>query len=544
MFFYDNKNRIYQKELTFIRKKYISLKEINSIRHKRKSIKYIIKQILLLNVKELKAIFIITNIRHYKKRYNKKYYLSKLKDNQDLFDNILGYPLDLEQRKAIINDEQNLLILAGAGSGKTLTMVGKVLYLLNQGIKSNEILVISFTNASVKSFIDKVRKSNVNVDVFTFHKLGLKIIKNAGIKVRISEDNVLESIMCKYNINKQNKKVIESFIHLFKSKNLPFSMFDLYLKKTAKNKEKNQFIKTIKKIYFEYNDYLIKKQLIDFDDMINLAYEQVDNNSFVSKYKYILVDEYQDTSLIKFKLLKKILNISNSKLIVVGDDWQSIYRFTGCELNLFLDFKKNLEFSDIVSINNTYRNSQELIDIASNFITKNPCQLKKEIKSNKRLRTPINIVLYNDVNIALIYCIDKLIEQYNKPKIMIIGRNNNDILMLDGKKFKIINNVIFYKDIEIKYITAHKSKGLEEDNVIIINLENKITGFPSKILNHDILSLISNDREDFVFDEERRLFYVALTRTKNYVYLLAPIKAPSLFVEELIKYKSVNIIKV
>ena len=278
MFFNYHKNQIYQKELTSIRKKYISLKEISNIMHKRKSIKYIIKQIILLNIKELKAIFIIINIKHYKKRYNQKYYLTKLRDNKDLFDNVLGYPLDIEQRKAIINDEEHLLILAGAGSGKTLTMIGKVLYLLNQGIKANEILVISFTNASVKNFINKIKKYTTNIDVFTFHKLSLNIIKNKDIKVRILKDNLLDIIMCKYNINSQNKKVIESFIHLFKSKNLPFSMFDLYLNQTSKNKEKNQFIKIIKKIYFEYNDFLVKKQLIDFDE-----------NAFIHALKLFIV---------------------------------------------------------------------------------------------------------------------------------------------------------------------------------------------------------------------------------------------------------------
>ena len=542
LFLFNEKNDIYQEKLTNVKNKYITIKDIEKKEFIK--IKYIIRQILLLNYKELKAIFVLLNIKYYRLKSNKKYYQTKLRENKRLFDNILGYPLDLEQRKAIINDEWNTLILAGAGCGKTLTMVGKVLYLLNQGIKPNEILVISFTNASVKSFINKISKYSTNIDVYTFHKLSLNIIENKNIKVRISKDNLLDDIICKYNINLNDKKLVNTFIHQFKNKNLQLSKFDNYLNKLKNNKEKYELVKIIKKIYIEYNDYLIKKELIDFDDMINMALKLVDNNSFVKKYKYVLVDEYQDTSLIKFELLKKILEISNSKLIAVGDDWQSIYRFTGCELKIFLDFKKNLPYSNIISINNTYRNSQELINIASSFIMKNPYQLSKNIKSSKKLDNPINVILYEKFNNALIYTIDKIIEKFKDKEILILGRNNNDIKLINNKIFKIDGDNIIYKDIKIKYMTAHKSKGLESDNVIIINLENKIDGFPSKIINHEILSLVSKDKEDFIFDEERRLFYVALTRTKNFVYLLAPIRQPSLFVLELIKNKNVKTIKV
>lgn len=543
LFLFKTKDIIYQNKLKSIKENYITLKDVDNIRKNKINYKYLIKQIIVLNLKELKAIFILLNIKCFCLKYNKNYYQLKLNENKELFDNVLGYPLDLEQRKAIINNEWNTLVLAGAGSGKTLTMIGKVLYLLSQGIKESEILVISFTNASVNSFINKIKRYNVDIDVFTFHKLSLKIIKNKDIKVRISKDSLLGDIFCKHSINSEDKKVIISFIHLFKSQNLLSSQFEIYLKKTINNKAKHELIKIIRNIYIEYNNYLIQKDLIDFDDMINLAFKLVDNKSFVTKYKYILVDEYQDTSLIKFNLLKKILDISNSKLIAVGDDWQSIYRFTGCELKIFLDFKNILPYSNIISINNTYRNSQELIDIASRFITKNPYQLKKNIKSAKMLNNPVNIVLYTEFNQALVYSINQINNKFPKGEVLILGRNNSDILLLDKSIFKINDNNIIYKNITIKFMTAHKSKGLEANNVIIINLENKINGFPSKIINHEILSLISNDKEDFIFDEERRLFYVALTRTKNYVYLLSPNKNPSLFVQELISYKNVNITK-
>ena len=541
LFLFRKKYTIYQNKLETLKKDYITLKDIDDI--KNSNLNYLIKQILILNLKELKAIFILMNIKYYRNKYNQNYYQYKLLQNEELFNNILGYRLDLEQRKAILNKEWNTLILAGAGSGKTLTMIGKVLYLLNEGIKPKEILVISFTNASVSNFIDKIKRYNANIDVFTFHKLGLNIIKDKGIKVRISKDNTLSDIMCKYNIKSEEQKLISTFIHLFKSKNLDDSCFDKFICKCKNNKSKYEFIKLIQKIYNEYKNFLTQKELIDFEDMINLAYKLVDEKSFIKKYKYILVDEYQDTSLIKFNLLKKILEISNSKLVAVGDDWQSIYRFTGCEVQIFLDFKKILPYSNIVSINNTYRNSQQLINVASKFITKNPYQIKKDIKSNKLLNNPVHIILYSEFNKALEYVINKIERIFLNKEILILGRNNNDINLLDKNVFKIIDDKIIYRNIKIKYMTVHKSKGLESDNVIIINLENKINGFPSKILNHEILSFVSNEKENYIFDEERRLFYVALTRTKNYVFLLSPNKNISLFVQEILEETNVKVTK-
>lgn len=538
------KSKIYQQKLNTFNDRFITFKDLAELKKEKIKLTYILIQFIFLNIKEINAIYYIINIKSYRLKHNRYYYQKMLKKHQKLFDNILGYPLDLEQRKSIINDEWYTLILAGAGSGKTLTMIGKVLYLLQQGIDSKQILVISFTNASVTSFINKIKQYNINIDVCTFHKLGINIINDKGKKVRISPDNTLDKLLCKYNINPNNKKLITTFIHLFKSQNLSSQQFNLYRKKTKLNKSNYQLIQLIEKIYNEYTSYLQQKELIDFDDMINLATNLVDHESFVTKYKYILVDEYQDTSRTKFLFLKKILDITKSKLIAVGDDWQSIYRFTGCELEIFLNFKKNFPYSNIVSINNTYRNSQQLIDIATRFITKNPYQLKKQIVSGKKLDFPVIVYLYNDFNNDLKEVLDEIIINCPNQEILVLGRNNSDLFLIKNDNFKIIEGQGFiYKKKMINFMTVHKSKGLEADNIIVINLANKIDGFPSKIMNHKILSLVSHDHEDYIFDEERRLFYVALTRTKNYVYLLAPTNNISLFVQELMKYRDVKVIK-
>ena len=142
-------------------------------------------------------------------------------------------------------------------------------------------------------------------------------------------------------------------------------------------------------------------------------------NKGIWNIKYIIIDEYQDTSFIRYLLIKEIKNKTKSKIICVGDDYQSIYRFNGCSLNMFINFKKYFKHSKILKISNTYRNSQELIDIAGYFIQKNKKQIYKRLKSNKHINKPIKIMYGNNLN--------KLINKVKEKRILILGRNNFDI---------------------------------------------------------------------------------------------------------------------
>ena len=148
----------------------------------------------------------------------------------------------------------------------------------------------------------------------------------------------------------------------------------------------------------EYEMELKSQGLIDFDDMIDLAYQKV-KLGYIKKYRYILIDEYQDTSNIRFSLIQAIKEQTGAKLMVVGDDFQSIYRFSGCRLELFTNFSKYFPDAHTLKLENTYRNSQELIDIAGGFVLKNRKQLRKNLKSNKRLVNPIRIIWYQEEKI-------------------------------------------------------------------------------------------------------------------------------------------------
>ena len=361
--------------------------------------------------------------------------------------------------------------------------------------------------------------------------------------------------------------LLKTFIELFKGNNYDETKFKEFyeyvdgLKDSFSKDRTIAFLKIVEEIYNDYEAYLLKIKKIDFNDMINKASDCIVKNGLDLPYKYIIVDEYQDTSFTRYNLLRNICDSIGAKIMVVGDDWQSIYSFSGCDVNIFTKFDNFFDVCETRYIEKTYRNSQQLIDASSNFVMKNPDQTRKELKSSKSLECPIKIVKFdNDFDEILKFelIIKNIINQskFENKKILILGRNNKDIFNLlknfnvkneDGKrKFEILGDEdklrrdkfvkIVYRynpDVNIEYRTVHQSKGLECDNVILINLKNWRAGFPNKMVDDPVLNFVKRNGDSFSYAEERRLFYVALTRTKNNVYLLAPYFKSSVFIQEL-----------
>ncbi len=442
-----------------------------------------------------------------------------LKETKVFFDNINGISLDLNQRKAIITEEQNKLIVAGAGSGKTLTIVAYIKYLIEiKKVNPEMILCISFTNETINNLKDKIK---YNIDIYTFHKLALTILnKENNIIDENYLDFIINEILYFLNDKTYESKLIKRFINLKQSNNV---INYQHIQKKDKN-----YLKVIDLIYKIYISEKRSQLLIDFADMINLATKE-QKHKF---YDYIIIDEFQDTSLNRLNLIKSLLQ-KNTHLIVVGDDFQSIYRFNGCDLNIFLNLPKLIRYTKIFKITNTYRNAQELTEIAGKFIMQNKNQIKKQLIANKHLNKPIKICYYYNQKTIL----EKIINLINSSQILILGRNNFDIDKYLNSNFIYKPDKLVYlrnQDINIKYLTIHRSKGLESNNVIVLNVNNDIYGLPNKLKDENILKYVTK-KERFPYAEERRLFYVALTRTKNNVYLLVNKSKPSIFIKELIK---------
>ena len=421
-----------------------------------------------------------------------------------------------------------------------------------------------------------IEQFNINkTNKFKFIK-NIKKIRNIHKKyktnlIEIYQENLIEELKNKLNKNniKQTKKstteifnklikqeqdktykkfieFIKTFISLFKSKG--YKEEDINKLKKTKTREKI-FINFIKELYKYYEKKLQETNQIDFDDMINKASQIIETKRKINlKYKYIIIDEYQDISDCRFKLIKNISTKLNNKIMVVGDDWQCIYSFASSNINLFTQFKNNVEYCETLKIIKTYRNSQQLIDIAGQFIQQNKNQIKKDLISNKTLEYPITILKYktNQIKQKLAQSLEYIIKKYGENKnILILGRYTFDKnKIIDTKTIIEQNNKITYvkyPKVKIDYLTVHSSKGLGYDNIIIINTTDETLGFPSKIKTDPILEQLITTEKTIEYAEERRLFYVALTRTKNEAIILTPNKNQSIFIKEIKKYKNIKI---
>ncbi len=465
-------------------------------------------------------------------------------------------------------------------------------FIIKQGDKTSYIEHFGITedgknNRYSQEELDKY-KSIVNKKILLHrqHKTDL-IYTFSKYKDKRSLLSHLEEELVKrgYTLNKRNSKEIYkqliyeqeskyitkltlficSFIGNFKTQGYNYQKFN-ELKQTIKNPRTQLFLEICEVCFLEYQKALKEFNYIDFQDMINNSAQIIKNKQLAKEkidFKYIIVDEYQDISRQRYNLIKELSQLYNAKIMAVGDDWQSIYAFSGSVLPLFTEFCKEVEYGSELKITHTYRNAQEIINIAGNFIQKNSTQIKKALISPKRIDNPVFIQTYNDnapftnpkqeggifynIGVALNNAIGQIINFNLKekksqiPSILLIGRYGFDARNIckanqfsyDEKTGKVFSNKYGSK-VKLNFMTAHSSKGLSAENVIIINAKDNIYGFPSKVEDDPILKLVVSYDDSYNYAEERRLFYVALTRTKNRVFILTPQNRPSEFIKELI----------
>lgn len=295
----------------------------------------------------------------------------------------------------------------------------------------------------------------------------------------------------------------------------------------------------IKPFYEEYERTLHQSYQMDFTDAIIQATELC-RKGLWQQYEYILVDEFQDISIDRYKFLQALRSESSkTKLYCVGDDWQSIFRFAGSDMSLVYEFEKFFGFTELCKIETTYRFHQPLIDKSSEFIMKNKEQKEKTIKTpdGDTNRTFLNFIKCNcDEDDGVLKEVEKIINNISiNQTILLLGRYNYDAVSvgykgdLDQKdnhmKVKIGTR-------EIPFLSVHSAKGLEADNVILVNCNQGAYGFPSLIEDDPILDFVLSKSESYPFAEERRLFYVAMTRARKNMYILYDQKRPSPFISE------------
>ncbi len=422
-----------------------------------------------------------------------------------------------------------------------------------------------FGTKLIKTFSYYFTKNSIQEELFT-------LLINNGVKLNPKTNTEILAIL-EVAYSKEIKalqKLFGTFITLFKSNGETFNSLRMKNEKSFRGMERIrnfELLNIIEIIHNQYENYLELNKSLDFNDIINHSIKIIQNKEFTHSYKYIIVDEFQDISINRKNLINALKAQSYTKLFAVGDDWQSIYRFGGSDLSLFNKFPQHFGHSIIKKIETTYRFSNPLIDVSSKFILKNPNQTTKTLNSPFEKQTKLILIdskessefNLNDLKNILNIIYEEIGDGICSKSMILLGRYNSDFnkIIPDNKsnlinyktklkrKSSIQNGIIALEELEfnkvIPTLTVHKSKGLEADIVILINCESGRLGFPAEISDDLILSLLLSEDDTYPNGEERRAFYVAMTRAKDYFYCYGYKPKLSKFVNEIFENdESVN----
>ena len=362
-----------------------------------------------------------------------------------------------------------------------------------------------------------------------------KKLNGIGIKINPNDPKIIKELFEREDVNKKLVSLVADFLQIFKEGQYTINEISQNLPKFNKSeKERYQvFIELFDEVFKRYQDYLKKRQELDFADLISKSTEILNNTDYRTNFKRIIVDEYQDISRGRYRLLKALIDKQkDSRIMCVGDDWQSIYGFNGSDIRYTFDFEKIFGKTARIDLDKSFRFTQPILDVSSRFIQKNPLQLKKNIQSKPSVHKKTVEIIENEFGnenylYDLFNKIDK--ERPNKKKweVIILGRYNH----IEKEIPEDLNKK--YKNLQIKFMSIHKSKGLGADVVVILKMESGKYGFPGSMENDPIMNLVRADEQEFLNAEERRVFYVALTRAKQKIYLCTNSYFPSTFIEEL-----------
>lgn len=319
---------------------------------------------------------------------------------------------------------------------------------------------------------------------------------------------------------------------------------DSLLNKASKNQHERVrvFYELALPIMKGYNEYCTNKSYLDFDDLIIQTIRLLENNPEIRKayhdrFKFILVDEFQDVNSLQVKLLDVLLT-QDTQLFCVGDDWQSIYGFRGSVVDYIVNFEKHFESSSVIKLDVNYRSTQTIVGASTEVIRKNKFQVDKEIRAHKKTPSKIQIYRAKEIDIdGVEYMVEKV------RKLQDEGFSPEDILVLyrRSKMFYPYREALRSAGIKVTAKTIHASKGLEAKAVFIIGLTEGSGGFPDIWLDDVVFRIVKDVKIDMLMEEERRLFYVALTRAKDELYLITELGNESSFISEIPKeFYSVN----
>ena len=495
---------------------------------------------------------------------SKNLFKNKSLDTLPLDFRVENHPLDGEQRKAIYDPARFNLTVAGAGSGKTTTILGKILYLLQSGFASPpEILVLSFTHDSATELRERflreyhqtfaeqtlLRKSSPpNITIETFHSLALKLLRSLWPDFSVTTNEIddeqpvseiADNVISGSDELTIQTSIIREFLDLHELDSVTLSL----IASKFSSSDYSKLFFTVSEKYQRELSSLLDKHQTTFSGLIKLAIRYLRSSQIKTRFRYIIVDEYQDLSALRQEFLRLLIESSQANLFAVGDDWQAIYGFSGSRVDFTLNFRKFWGDFSLHRISKTYRFGPTLAKLSSNFIMQDRAQIRKQIQSQKEdLLEPVVEICGDSERLDLEVLTHYFESLPEYSSILLLGRFNVDqFRLLHCTQFNLSSNGVVFRprpDLKIRFLTVHQSKGLEADYVILLNNREAKLGFPAHVKDTPLKTELVKIAEELELDqasanEERRLFYVALTRAKKQVILLTVDGKESSFIKEL-----------
>lgn len=501
--------------------------------------------------------------------HNQTFTQAMLEQYSGFFAGIESSPLNPAQARAVVNGERSLLVLAGAGSGKTSVLVARAGWLLTRGEAApDQILLLAFGRQAAQEMDERIRErlSSDDITARTFHSLALHIIQQGSKKVPAiskleSDSSARQTLLLKnWRLQCQEKKAqakgwrqwleeemdwqvpdgefwqdkkiqrrmasrLDRWVSLMRMHGgsqaemiagAPEAVRDLFGKR----------VKLMAPLLKAWKTALKEENAVDFSGLIHQAVNILDKGRFVSPWKHILVDEFQDISPQRAALLAALRRQNaQTTLFAVGDDWQAIYRFSGAQLSLTTAFNHYFGEGDCCALDTTYRFNDRIGEVANGFIQQNPHQMSK----------PLNSLTAGDKKAVTLLADDKLddlldkLSGYAKPeqRILLLARYHH------LKPEALEKAATRWPHLQLDFMTIHASKGQQADYVIILGLQEGDDAFPAPARESIMEQALLPQPEDFPDAEERRLLYVAMTRARLRVWLLFNKAQPSPFVEML-----------
>lgn len=421
--------------------------------------------------------------------------------------------LNIEQKQAVLHKEGPLLVIAGAGSGKTKALTVRIAHLLKQGVNAREILAVTFTNKAAKEMQERVKNllithENMQIpNIGTFHSIGVKILRREiGALNREQNFTIFDSTdtksLAKTLLKEKDIKTsliapatLLSKISSWKNQNIS--------PEKVLNSIENYRDSLLAELYKKYEEVLLKTNALDFDDLILLPVKIFQSHPEVlSKYqdwwKFVMIDEYQDTNYLQY-LFAQMISEKHNNICAIGDSDQSIYKFRGADLSNILNFQKEYKNAVIVKLEQNYRSTKNILKAADSVIKQNSNRIDKTMITENKEGDPVTVFELEDEREEANYVFDEISQLISKGKnpsdIAILYRTNAQSRTLEesalkyGIPYNIVGGLKFYSRAEVKDILAYLRFILNKDDGV--SLERIINVPPRKIGKTSIVRLKS-----------------------------------------------------